>query len=109
MAFMASTTPYRRDPNDPGASTPRTFRERARLAIAALGVIGLASAIVIGVSHEGARDDRPDAPPELVDGANVFPGSIADLPMAAPLEPLLTADRPDRLAVLSPREGTLRV
>jgi hypothetical protein len=53
--------------------------------------------------------EASDVPPVLLDGLTAFPAPEADLPIATPLAPLLAADGPDSLVVLSPSEGSMRL
>lgn len=77
-------------------------RPRFWLAAAAVG------ASVLGV--RALRTGGPiEVPPELLEMGNAFPTVSVELPVAAPLAPLLARDVPDTLAVLEPTSGSSRV
>lgn len=83
---------------------PSARGRRVRFALAAAGV----SALVLGV-RSWRSSERLEAPPELLDPGRVFPRVSAELPVAAPLAPLLARDEPDQLALLEPSAGSSRV
>ncbi|MBL8685287.1 MAG: hypothetical protein JNK05_39275 [Myxococcales bacterium] len=90
-------------PSAPSATSAiRTKRSRYLLAAAAI------SATVLGI--RALRQPRNlEAPPELLDPGNRFPLATAELPVAAPLAPLLARDEPEHLSLLEPSAGSSRV
>ncbi len=66
-------------------------------------------ALVAIASRAGRRPTALDAPPSLMDPGGRFPRFFEDLPVAAPLAPLLARDVPDALALLEPAAGSARV
>ena len=50
-----------------------------------------------------------DAPAVLVEPFATFPFGQSELPVAAPLDPLLAADQPEQLAILAPPPGAQRL
>lgn len=110
-----SSVPYRSAAEQPDAAQPAPSAqpvpsERSRawrrprfwLAAAAVG------ATVLGA--RALRTKAPiDVPPELLEMGNAFPTVSVELPVAAPLAPLLARDEPDTLAVLEPTSGSSRI
>ncbi|HJL16498.1 MAG TPA: alpha-2-macroglobulin family protein, partial [Sandaracinaceae bacterium LLY-WYZ-13_1] len=90
----------------------RLLIRRAWLPWVAGGLVALL-ALLAGLLWPGDEDrDRPSlgsVPPGLFDDVDAWPVPAPDLPPATPLAPLLVADRPDALAVLSPAEGAIRL
>jgi uncharacterized protein YfaS (alpha-2-macroglobulin family) len=79
-------------------------------------MVGITSLLAVAIGWlwpgEPAAPPRPSlssVPPGALDRPGPFPGPEPDLPVATPLAPLLAADRPDALSVLSPGEGATRV
>ena len=69
-------------------------------------------ALVFNLSGEDDPEAEPtlaDVPPMLLDAVAVFPAGGEELPPATPLAPLLAADQPDILTLLSPRGGATRL
>ncbi|AKF07658.1 alpha-2-macroglobulin family protein [Sandaracinus amylolyticus] len=67
--------------------------------------------VIIALIPSGSRRSATlrDAPWQALDGISQFPPPEPEVPPATPLAPLLVADAPDALAILSPREGATRV
>ena len=107
--------PYRRraarpEPVGPSFDRAAAYRAgRVRLAIASAVVVAVAVAVPLVV--RGRRPPRPrvPAPAELLTAASAFPAALPILPPSVPLEPLLAADAPDRLALVEPTETALNV
>ncbi|UJR79747.1 alpha-2-macroglobulin family protein [Sandaracinus amylolyticus] len=100
-----SPGPYR---TPAGPTTPGPRRVPLVVFVAgALLVVGVLVALIPSGTRRTAT--LSDAPWEVLDGISQFPPSEPDLPPATPLAPLLVADAPDALAILSPREGATRV
>ena len=103
------THPSRRDPIlDTGARAASYLAARRRLVVA--GTLVAAAAVVVPFAMSALRPRRPKAevPRELLDAAAVFPAPYSERP-SVPLEPLLAADAPDRLAVVEPSETALNL
>lgn len=107
--------PYRKGPRRlddallPVDRAPAYRAARLRLAVASASILCAAAAVPLV-----ARALRPgraptDVPSELLTAASLFPAPLADLAPSVPLEPLLVADAPDRLAVLEPTETALNL
>lgn len=89
-------------PSEAPSPPPNRSRTRFLFAAAALGASVIA---VRALSHR-----QPiEVPPELLGTTNTFPVASAELPIAAPLAPLLARDVPDQLSVLEPSAGSSRV
>lgn len=95
-------TPAPSATSTPEATPPSRSRTRFLLAAAAIG----ASALAVRALSQRAP---LEVPPELIDTNNSFPRAMAELPIAAPLAPLLARDVPDQLSVLEPNAGSSRV
>ncbi len=86
----------------PNSAAKSKRKTRFLLAAAALG------ATVVAV--RALRPNAPlDVPPELIDPGSSFPRVTAELPVAAPLAPLLARDVPDQLNLLEPSAGSSRI
>jgi hypothetical protein len=111
----APVNPYRKGPRRPdGILSPvdraAAYRaSRLRLAVAAASVLCAAAAIPAIARALRPRRTPADVPAELLTAAAFFPAPRAELPPSVPLEPLLAADAPDRLAVLEPTETALNL
>src|SRR5262245_46506070 len=69
-----------------------------------------AIAVLSGPTGEArARPTLADVPRELLHNVSEWPGPEADMRIATPLAPLLSADQPEDLSVLSPGEGAMRL
>ncbi len=82
----------------------------ARLRLA-LSVCAMASAALLipFVARSCRSKHAPEVPRELLNAGAKFPEAPTDLPPSVPLEPLLAADAPDRLAVMEPTETALNL
>ncbi|MCZ7679506.1 MAG: hypothetical protein M5U28_12375 [Sandaracinaceae bacterium] len=106
----------RREPCPPGDGPYRTAplgaRPRRRwIPWAVLGALA-ALALLAWIAWPAAERGRPalgDIPAGLFDGARAWPAPEDELPPSTPLAPLLVADAPEGLAVLSPGEGATRL
>lgn len=107
--------PYRKGPKRPAGDLTPTDRApgyraaRLRLGIAAgsLIAVGLGAPMVARSCH---KPPPPlPIPPALLEAASRFPLTPPDLRPATPLEPLLVADAPDRLAVTQPTDNALNI
>ena len=106
-----------RDPSPPGDGPYRT--PPARLAAdkrwvkwAIAGGVAcalIATALLWPEDDERGRPSLTSLPPGLFDDVNAWPLPEDDLPPSTPLAPLLVADQPQALAVLSPGEGAIRL
>ena len=76
-------------------------------------IVGVLAATLISVAAwYRARPARPgidEVPKELLQHIASYPPPEPQLPPATPLAPLLVADQPEALAVLSPDEGATRL
>lgn len=88
-------------------SLPPRARPYAAVAAGTALLVGLVYLLWPALSPVGLEGS--DVPPDLLDGLTTFPAPEADLPVATPLAPLLAADGPDSLVVLSPNEGSMRL
>ncbi|APR78666.1 Hypothetical protein A7982_04013 [Minicystis rosea] len=82
---------------------------RVRLVVAAGSLV--AAGIVIPLAGRSCRPAVApmEVPPELLRAGATFPAAIPDLRPATPLDPLLAADAPDRLAVLEPTANAINL
>ncbi|MCB9597613.1 MAG: hypothetical protein H6719_33150 [Sandaracinaceae bacterium] len=108
-----------RDPSPPGEGPYRTPPARAgerrwpwtRVAIGA----GALATLAVGIAWLWSSDERPSrpglasVPADLFDDVREWPPPEDELPPSTPLAPLLVADQPQALAVLSPGEGAQRI
>jgi len=77
---------------------------RARLLKVGLGAA--AAVLIVPLAGRHCRTEAtPGVPDALLTAFDSFPQAPTELPPAVPLEPLLVADAPDRLAVLQPSDG----
>lgn len=89
----------------------RALRRRRWIPWAVLGAAAALAVIawIAWPSDDRARPSLGDIPAGLFDDARAWPAPEEELPPATPLAPLLVADAPDGLAVLSPNEGATRL
>ncbi len=101
--------PYRRSAK-PEPPPPPSMRPVYLTAIASV-LFGLVMALTAReVTHVEVQPALlADVPIGVLDALAAFPPPEAELPPATPLSPLLVADAPDSLAILSPDEGATRV
>ena len=104
------THPQKRDPVLDSGARAASYRA-ARRRLAAAGVLVAIGAAASPLALRWLRHERPrrEAPAELLRAVAAFPESPPELRPSVPLEPLLAADAPDRLAVLSPAETALNL
>ncbi len=116
MRGGAPVNPYRKKAPPPatdasGALHRAAAYRAARLRLCAVAVIIVGVAAAVPLVARLRRPPRPDipAPPELLTAASAFPAALPLLPPAVPLEPLLAADTPSRLALVEPSETAMNV
>lgn len=105
------------DPSSPGdgpyRSAPLTPPPRRwRVWLIGGGVAALAALLAWVATRGddvGGRPGLATVPPGLFDDVEAWPAPEEELPPATPLAPLLVADQPEALAVLSPGEGAMRL
>ncbi len=96
--------PYRTS----AAPPPKAPPSRRGAAIVVLLVLSLPLAMLLGRARSQALPAT--SLPLMTDFLSAFPSSEPELPIATPLAPLLAADAPEALAVLSPAgEGAVRI
>ncbi len=98
--------PYRTPPDRPGRY-PRRWR---RWAIAAsVAAVAVALALLWPSDDASSRPSLASVPTDLFDDIDRWPRIDDELPPSTPLAPLLVAQQPEALAVLSPGEGAQRL
>jgi uncharacterized protein YfaS (alpha-2-macroglobulin family) len=80
-----------------------------RLAVASVLVLAGAVAVPFVARTRRPPRARIPAPVELLTSSSAFPAALPVLPPSVPLDPLLAADAPDRLALVEPTETALNV
>lgn len=110
MAEERSPTPLG---DGPYRTPPKGPPPRLRWVPWVVGVtLALAAALAIALYPRAETRERPalsSVPPGLFDDVSAWPAPEIDLPPSTPLAPLLVADAPTALAVLSPGEGATRL
>lgn len=110
--------PEQDEPSPPGDGPYRTPPERTvarprRWLPLAIGGLLSTLAVLIGIfGSDDERRARPalsSIPTHLFGNVNTWPAPEAELPPSTPLAPLLAADQPQALAVMSPGEGASRL
>jgi uncharacterized protein YfaS (alpha-2-macroglobulin family) len=97
--------PYR-TPSPPKAPPPPPSRWASLIPLLAVITPPL---LLLLLSRTHAEPLGTMAVPAMTDELAAFPPTEPELPIAAPLAPLLAADAPEALSVLSPGEGAIRI